>query len=129
MGLSVGVHLLNLLAIPAIVLVYYFRRNGHPAGTLKALAVSVLILGSIMYIIIPGVVKVASFFELVFVNTFGLPFSSGTLFFSPAHSLIVLACSHTYIKSDYEHHPLVVCYSYQVFSYAMIVIRSNADTP
>ncbi len=58
MGLSIGVHLLNLLAIPAIVLVYYFRK--HPvtfAGTMKALAISVLILAGIMYVIIPGVVK------------------------------------------------------------------------
>ena len=78
MGLSIGVHLLNLLAIPAIVFVYYFKK--YPVtrnGIFKALLVAIAILGTIMYIIIPGIVKVATWFELMFVNGFGLPFKSG----------------------------------------------------
>ena len=65
MGLSIGVHLLNLLAIPAIVLIYYFKK--YPVtrkGVLLALGSSVLILGGIMYVLIPGFVHVASWFEL-----------------------------------------------------------------
>ncbi len=82
MGLSIGVHLLNLLAIPAIVLVYYFRKNEVSAhGIIKALLVSLIILGLMMYVIIPGVVWLASRFELIFVNGFGLPYNSGVIFY------------------------------------------------
>jgi hypothetical protein len=82
MGLSVGVHLLNLLAIPAIVFVYYFRKYQVTSkGILYAFLVSLALLGGIMYIIIPGFVTVASWFELLFVNTFGLPYHTGTMFY------------------------------------------------
>jgi len=83
MGLSIGVHLLNLLAIPAIVLVYYFKKyDVNRAGVIKALILSALILGSVMYIIIPGLIQVAVFFELLFVNSFGLPYYLGTLIYA-----------------------------------------------
>ncbi len=78
MGLSIGVHLLNLLAIPAIVLVYYFKK--YPVttkNTLLALLASVVILAAVLYGLIPGFVKVASWFELFFVNVVGLPFNTG----------------------------------------------------
>jgi hypothetical protein len=82
MGLSIGVHLLNLLAIPAIVFVYYFRKyQVTRRGIIYASLVAVLLLGAFVYIIIPGVIRVASFFELAFVNSLGLPFHSGLLFF------------------------------------------------
>ena len=78
MGLSIGVHLLNLLAIPAIVLVYYFRKyEPNWKGALIALAASVAILAAVLYGLIPGFVKVASRFELLFTNGFGLPFNTG----------------------------------------------------
>ncbi|HEX2395006.1 MAG TPA: DUF2723 domain-containing protein, partial [Bacteroidales bacterium] len=78
MGLSIGVHLLNLLAIPAIVMVYYFRKyDVTSSGIVKALLISFLLLGSMMYIMIPGVVWLASRFELIFVNGFGMPYNSG----------------------------------------------------
>src|SRR5690554_3743080 len=71
-GLSIGVHLLNLLAIPAIIFVYYYRKyEPSRKGFIYALICSVVILGVIMWGIIPGVVTVASWFELLFVNTFG----------------------------------------------------------
>ncbi|MDD3079641.1 MAG: DUF2723 domain-containing protein [Paludibacter sp.] len=78
MGLSIGVHLLNLLAIPAIVLVYYFR-NYKPStkGVILAMLASVAILGIVLYGIIPGFIQVASWFELLFVNGFGMPFNTG----------------------------------------------------
>ncbi len=78
MGLSIGVHLLNLLAIPAIVLVYYFR-NYKPStkGVLTAMLVSGVALGVVLYGIIPGFVEVACWFELFFVNTLGMAFNTG----------------------------------------------------
>lgn len=83
MGLSIGVHLLNLLAIPAIVLVYYYKKyQVNRKGIIVATIISIVLLGIIMYGIIPGIVKVASLFELTFVNSFGMPFNSGVLFFS-----------------------------------------------
>lgn len=82
MGLSVGVHLLNLLCIPAIVLVYYFKKfRVTKVGTCIALLVSFGVLGVIMYGIIPGVTLVASWFELLFVNGFGFGFNSGFVFY------------------------------------------------
>ncbi|VBB47978.1 conserved membrane hypothetical protein [uncultured Paludibacter sp.] len=78
MGLSIGVHLLNLLTIPAIVLVYYFKKYTPTwKGTLIALVASVAILGFTQYGIIPGFTTVAAKFELFFVNTLGMPFNSG----------------------------------------------------
>ena len=78
MGLSIGVHLLNLLAIPAIVLVYYFRNyKVTPWGVVAAMLVSIAVLGTVLYGIIPGFVEVASRFELLFVNGLGFAFNTG----------------------------------------------------
>jgi len=78
MGLSIGVHLLNLLTIPAIVLVYYFRKYEFSwKGVIGALLVSVLILAAILYGMIPGVPTLAGWFELFFVNRLHLPFNTG----------------------------------------------------
>lgn len=78
MGLSIGVHLLNLLAIPAIVLVYYFKKYKITTkNTLLALLTSVVILLAVLYGLIPGFVKVASWFELFFVNVIGCSFNTG----------------------------------------------------
>ena len=82
MGLSIGVHLLNLLAIPAIVFVYYFKKyKPDTKGVLIALAVSVVILAGILYGIIPGVVYIASVFELIFTNGMGAPYNTGTIIY------------------------------------------------
>ena len=78
MGLSIGVHLLNLLAIPAIVFIYYFRKYEFSwKGFAASLVVSVILLVIIMYGIIPGIFTVTSKFELFFVNSLGMPFNSG----------------------------------------------------
>ncbi len=84
MGLSIGVHLLNLLAIPAIALVYYFRRSKTrtSAGTLMALLVGIIILAFIQYGIVQYTIKFAAYSDLFFVNTLGLDFGTGVLFFS-----------------------------------------------
>ncbi len=82
-GLSIGVHLLNLLCIPAIVLVYYYKKN--PDATVKdsllALVGSGVLVAAVLYGIVPGVVKVGGWFELFFVNGMGLPFNSGLIVF------------------------------------------------
>ncbi len=82
-GLSIGVHLLNLLCIPAIVLVFYYKKfpNADLKGSLKALLVSLVLLVLVMYGMIPGLVKVAGWFELLFVNGIGMPFNSGLYFY------------------------------------------------
>ena len=78
MGLSIGTHLLNLLTIPAIVLVYYFRRHQFSwKGVATAFGVSVAILAVILYGIIPGVPTIAGWFELLFTNVLGCPFNTG----------------------------------------------------
>lgn len=87
-GLSIGVHLLNLLCIPAIVLVYYYKKNpnANAKGSLLALLGSMVLVSLVLYGIVPGFVKVGGWFELLFVNNFGLPFNSGVIFY-----IIVLA--------------------------------------
>ncbi len=81
MGLSIGVHLLNLLTLPAIVLIVYFRKYEFSwKGFLLALGVSFLLLGLLLYGIMPGVVTISSRIDLLFVNTFGLPSNSGMVF-------------------------------------------------
>lgn len=80
MGLSIGVHLLNLLAIPAIVLIYYFKKyKPSLKGIIVAGVISVALLGIIQNGIIPGVVNCAANSELMFVNSVGLPFNGGTI--------------------------------------------------
>ena len=78
-GLSIGVHLLNLLCIPAMVLVYYYKRAKDPngKGSLIALGVSVVIIAAVLYGIVPGITKVGGWFELLFVNMLGLSFNTG----------------------------------------------------
>ncbi len=82
-GVSIAVHLLNLLCIPAIVLVFYYRKfkNISAKGSLLALLVSFVIVGLILYGLVPGFVKVAQWFELFFVNTLGCPYNMGVLFY------------------------------------------------
>ena len=78
-GLSIGVHLLNLLCIPAIVLVYYYRRfpNADAKGSLIALCVSFAVVAAVLYGIVPGVITVGGWFELLFVNILGMSFNTG----------------------------------------------------
>ncbi|MCI1683779.1 MAG: DUF2723 domain-containing protein [Bacteroides sp.] len=89
-GLSIGVHLLNLLCLPAIVLVYYYKKVPHAnaKGSLWALFGSMILVAAVLYGIVPGIVKVGGWFELLFVNTFSMPFNSGVIVY-----IIVLAAS------------------------------------
>lgn len=82
-GLSIGVHLLNLLCVPAIVLVYYYRKfpDANLKGSLIALAVSFVIVAAILYGVVPGIITVGGWFELFFVNTLGCPFNTGEIIY------------------------------------------------
>ena len=82
-GLSIGVHLLNLLCLPAIVLVYCYRRfpNVEARGSLVALMISFALVAAVLYGVVPGIVTVGGWFELLFVNVLGLPFNTGLVIY------------------------------------------------
>ncbi|MEQ8925687.1 MAG: DUF2723 domain-containing protein [Fulvivirga sp.] len=135
MGLSIGVHLLNLVTIPALGLIYYFKKYKEPTawGIFSALAVSGFIIILINNIIIPGLPSLAGSFEIFFVNTLGLPFGSGALFIG---ALIVggLIFGILYsLKQQREilHTSLLglafILIGYS--SYSIVLIRSNYNTP
>ena len=80
-GLSIGVHLLNLLCIPAIVLVYYYKRvpEANLKGSLIALTISFILVAAVLYGVVPGIITVGGWFELFFVNTLGMKFNTGLI--------------------------------------------------
>ena len=82
-GLSIGVHLLNLLCLPAIVLVYCYRRfpNVETKGSVIALLISFVLVAAVLYGVVPGIVTVGGWFELLFVNVLGLPFNTGLVIY------------------------------------------------
>ena len=89
-GLSIGVHLLNLLCVPAIVLVWYYRRfpDANLKGSLIALCISLIILAAVLYGVVPGIITVGGWFELFFVNTLGMPFNTGEI----VYIILLVAC-------------------------------------
>ncbi len=103
-GLSVGVHMLNLLAIPAITFVYYFKKYKPTGkGMLMAGGISLFILAFIMYGIIPEIVSLFAHTELLLVNSVGLPFNSGTIFLA----LLLITLIFFAIRATVESNPLV----------------------
>ncbi len=82
-GLSIGVHLLNLLCLPALVLVFYYRKfkNANLKGSVIALTLSFILVAVVLYGIVPGIVKVGGWFELLFVNTLGFGFNTGLIIY------------------------------------------------
>jgi hypothetical protein len=134
MGLSTGIHLLNLLAIPAIGLVYYFKKYKFSwKGVIVALIVSIGILASIQYVIIPGVPRLAFVFDKLFVNSFGLPFNSGVLFFV---ALIIAASVWAVIYTRKKNLvvwntaiTIVIVILIGYSSFATIIIRASANPP
>ncbi|MBN1598430.1 MAG: DUF2723 domain-containing protein [Bacteroidales bacterium] len=134
MGLSIGVHLLNLLAIPAIVLVYYFKKYRYSRkGIIGALLIALMLLGGIMYVIIPGVVWMASMFELLFVNVFGLKYNSGVLFYSALLiGGLVFGIHYTHKYRKVLANTIIIGITVIILGYSsfsMIVIRSLANPP
>ena len=133
-GLSIGVHLLNLLAIPALAFVYYFKKHKvTPKGIAITALVGVLILGFVQKGIIPGVVKMASLFELMFVNSLGMPFQSGVLFFIfGLGAAVAYGIYFTHKKGHVLYNTILLSLAVILIgysSYAMISIRSLANPP
>ncbi len=134
MGLSIGVHLLNLLAIPAMVFIFYFKKyETSRKGFVITLLAAMAILGTIMWGIIPGVPKIAGWFEIVAVNGMNLPYNSGLLIFV---AIIITGLAYgifyTYREKKFLANTillsvlmLIVGYS----SYSLIIIRSGANPP
>ena len=91
-GLSIGVHLLNLLCLPALVLIYYYKRSANATlrGSIYALVGSFVLVAAVLYGIVPGIVKVGGWFELLFVNTLSLPFNSGLIVYIILLTAVVL---------------------------------------
>lgn len=134
MGVSIGVHLLNLLAIPAIGMVYYFRKyKPTRQGTLIALGISMVVLLIVLYGIIQGVFEIASWFELFFVNTMGLPFNSGWIFYTAALVAVVAwGIWYTSKKGKVLWNTVLLCLAVILIgysSYVMVIIRANANPP
>ena len=104
-GLSIGVHLLNLLCLPAIVLVYCYRRFPHIElkGSLLALVGSFVLVAAVLYGVVPGIITVAGWFELLFVNTFGCPFNTGEIIYIVLLVAIVIwAIYESYVDKSFK---------------------------
>ena len=135
LGLAIGVHLLGILVVPAITFMIYFRFSKQVSikGILGVGVLGIVILGFIQEGVIPGSISLASSFEVAFVNSFGLPFYSGTIFF---FALLVGACiwllRYTRKKGRrilYSATMGLILLLIGYGSFAVIVIRSNANTP
>lgn len=133
-GLSIGVHLLNLLAIPAIGLIWYFKKyKPTPKGIIITLGISAITIAFIMYGLVQGTPNLAQSFELLFVNSFGLPYNSGLLFFIV---LLIAALVAIIIYSHKKEKPLLNLVAISILviyigfaSYAVLMVRANANPP
>ena len=133
-GLSIGVHLLNLLAIPAVVLVYYFKKYpATPMGIAIALVLSMALVGFVFFGFIPGVVILAQWFELLFVNGIGAPYNTGTIIYMlMLIGLIVWGVRYTIQKKKALANTIILGFTVMLIgysSYAVILIRSVANPP
>lgn len=135
LGLAIGVHLLGILVVPAIGFLIYFnhRKEVSIKGMLTVFLISVIVLGFIQEAVIPGSIAMASFFEVKFRNSMGLPFFSGTIFFFT----VLIAGSIYFIRRFRKNgnelgYNIVMGLIFLLIGYgsfAVIVIRSNANTP
>ncbi len=134
MGLSIGVHLLNLVTVPALALIFYFKKyTPGKWGVIATLMVSLLIIFVINKLIIPGLPTMAGNFEVFFVNGVGLPFGSGAIIFA----LLILgglifAIWFTQRRRQYIANTFLLAGAFILIgysSYVMVVIRSNFNTP
>ena len=135
MGLSIGVHLLNLVAIPALALIIYFKKykNITLLGVSLSLSISLLIVGIIVEGIIPGLPSMASFVERFFVNSLGLPFGSGIIFFIIVFlSLLVYLLKFSQEREKVTLNISLLSLTFILIgysSYSLVLIRSNYNPP
>lgn len=134
LGLSIGAHLLNLLAFPAVVMIYYYNKF-QPSWkrTLVALLISFLLLLLILYLIIPGVVYLSSVIEVLTVNKFNLPVNSGVILFIAFLALFLGWITwFTHVKKKVMWNTFFLCMSAIMIgysSYSMILIRAHVNPP
>jgi hypothetical protein len=133
-GLSVGVHLLSLLTIPAMGMIYYFKKYTYTkSGAIKAFVMSMAILGLVQGVIIPGAVSLISKFELFFVNNIGLPFNSGTIiYFLTIIGAITFGLIYTKKHNKAIWNTVILALMMLLIGYssfAILVVRSNANPP
>ncbi|MEO5643174.1 MAG: DUF2723 domain-containing protein [Bacteroidia bacterium] len=133
-GLSIGVHLLNLLTIPALVFIWYFRKKKiSTKGIILTSVVAIALLGGVQDFLIPGIVMLAGKTELYFVNEFGLSFNSGTIFYFAA--LVLLLSGGLYFSYRYRiiwMNTALLCFTVLLIGYSsffVLVIRAQAGTP
>lgn len=134
MGLSIGIHLLNLLCIPALAFVYYFKKHKPTRiGIIKTAIISVVVLGFVQFGVIGGFVSIGSKFDLMFVNGFGMPFWSGFLFYCLiVLGLMIYGLKMTRKKNQPVWNTVLLGLAFMLIgysSYAQIVVRANADPP
>ena len=133
MGLSIGIHMLNLVTIPALGLIYYFKKyEPNRWGILLTLMISGALVLFINDFIVPGLPSIAGSFEIFFVNTLGLPFGSGALFFAVLVGAgLAFGIRQTHLRNRPLLNVFLLATSFILigyFSYATIVIRSNYET-
>lgn len=133
-GLSIGVHLLSLLTIPAMGMIYYFKNNTYThKGFLKAFGVSSAILLFIQGIFIPETAALMGWFDKLFVNNFGLPFNSGVIFFVLLIiGLIIYGIMYTLKNNKSTWNTAILGVLFLLIgysSYTTVVIRSSVNTP
>ena len=135
MGLSIGVHLLNLVTIPALALIIYFHKtkNINLIGIFYTLVISAFLIGFIMIGIIPGLPTLASNFEIFFVNSLNLPFGSGIIFFSISlFSGLVYSIIYSQHKKIVWLNTSLIALSFVLIgysSYSLVLIRSSFNPP
>lgn len=134
-GLAVGVHLLNLLVIPAIVFIYYFKKYSEVTrkGIIMTGIIAIVILGGIQGGIIPMIVKLAAWFEIKAVNAAHLPFNSGTIiYFILLIGGIIYGLRYTKKHVKPILNTVILCFAVILIGYSsfiVLVIRSQANTP
>jgi tetratricopeptide (TPR) repeat protein len=133
-GVSIGVHLLNLLAIPAIVFIYYFKKyKPSRKGFIITSVVSILLLGGIQAGLIPWIVKLSAMFELFFANALNMPFNTGTVIYLLLLSAaVVYGLRYTRRKKMVKQHTAILCFAMILTGYSsffVLIIRSQANTP
>jgi len=134
MGLSIGVHLLNLLAIPAIAFIYYFKKyTPTKKGVFLTAVIGMFLLGLIQFGIIPGIVGIAAKFELLFTNGIGMPFGTGSVVYAILLiGAVIFGLHYTRKHEKVLWNTVLVCFTAILIgysSYGMILIRSSANTP
>ena len=136
MGLSIGIHLLNLLTIPALALIYYYKAYSGKIslkGAVVSFLISCVILAVLLWVIIPVLPRIAGLFDRIFVNNLSLPVNSGAIFFV---LLLIIACFagvyYTYKKGKVLYNTILLSFGCIVIGYTMftpIVERSSVNTP